>query len=247
MQVLTRTQTAPPMSPSHKAHKTQSSSSSSQQHKSHTSGFSTFSRGPRSSDSTQNTTSSTLWSPTSTLSTSSSLPSATSAQSNGTVTASNNVINRVAEKGASIFQYCLTLRNRLAAIPGLDDEIEFVEDFYNESSQDPVSLLWKTFRLGYTLSLIQDTLRADVRPDVKEEHRAFLENGGVKEKRSKQFVYKFIQSCRSSLELSQDEIPTIMELYNDDTTGFVKVGRPTLPSHYVMLTETVCSARQSIS
>lgn len=123
----------------------------------------------------------------------------------------------------------------MSAIPGLNDEIEFAEEFYNES-QDPVSLLWKTFRLGYTLSLIQDTLKADVRPDVEEERSVVVANGGPKEKRSKSFVYKFIQSCRSSLELSQDEIPTITELYNDDTTGFVKVGPSPQPLNPVMLT-----------
>ena len=211
-----------------KSHKTNSSSSSSQNHKSYdSSGFSTSSKNPRSSDGSSLTTSSTLWSP---VSNTSSIVSTATVKSNGTVTASNNVINKVAGKGDSIFQMCVTLRKRLQAVPGFDEEYQFTDDWVTAEgpAKDVVSLLWGTFRRGYTLTLILSVLFPTMKPNTAAEQMLFERDYAAYQKRSKKFTYTFINTVRDVLFRKQDEMPTLTVLYGEDTTGFVKVCKPHL-------------------
>lgn len=203
----------PPATSSHT--RLPNSTSSSTHHKSHTtsSSYSVFSQPSRTSSSTQHTTSSALWN--TTTANGPSPPPPPSLQ-NGVVSASNNVINRVADKGTSLFQFCRTLRIRLSAVPGFEEDARWTETWVEDASE-PVSLLWKTFRRGYPLLRVYNLLQPD-EPLVVNEDK-FQSDA----KREKAAVFKFLQACINRLKFKQDECFIISDLFGEDTSGFVKV------------------------
>lgn len=135
---------------------------------------------------------------------------------NGPIEASNNVLNKRADKDTSLFQRCLNLQLRLRAIPGFERWMDEEEDKADDDA-DPVTLLWRTFRRGYPLMDVYNALGPKVRLAVDEAR--------IPEKnRPKTAAYKFIQACVGELKFPSEECFIISDLYGDDTTGFVKVG-----------------------
>lgn len=104
--------------------------------------------------------------------------------------------------------------NRLRAVPGIDEELEFTIDTTDES--DPVSYVWKTFRRGRSLVILYNALQ----PEKK---LGFGENITNESKREKDAIYKFFNACMSTLDFPRDQCPTVGDLTGDDTTGFTKV------------------------
>lgn len=139
-------------------------------------------------------------------------------QNNGLIEATNNVINRVAERESSLYQQCITLRNRLRKVPGFQDEyIQTIEQAREAGETlSPVDALWKTFRRGYSLMLIYNALDTPhpvvVNPATK--------SGS---KREKEAAYKFVEACLKELRIPQSECFMLSDLLGSDTTGFVKV------------------------
>lgn len=180
---------------------TSSSASSVQHHNS------TSSQPSRSSDSTQNTTSSTLFPPTS---------STPSPFNGGPVGASDNVINKVANKEASLFQLCLTLRNRLSRVPGFEEHIQAVERSLGEDDLDPVELLWNTFRQGYPFLTLYNALEPP--------NPLWIDEAKVAPaKRHRAAVAKFLYACVNQLKFPTEECFILSDIEADDTSGFVKV------------------------
>jgi hypothetical protein len=68
-------------------------------------------------------------------------------------------MNKIADKDASLFQMCITLRQRLLAVPGFDEY--FLETEQQHDDLDVVQLIWKTFQLGYPLVSLYNILRPD--------------------------------------------------------------------------------------
>lgn len=134
----------------------------------------------------------------------------------GLVTATDNIMNSVADASSSLFQICVSLRQRLLAVPGFSNSVLEEEDQADDDT-DPVTVLWRTFRRGYPLMDLYNTLRP-ARP---------LEIGvGVRDdKRGKAATFKFLQACVNDLKFPQEECFIVTDLYGDDTTGFVKVAR----------------------
>lgn len=175
----------------------------------------------RSSDTTQGTAHSTLFPPPP-------LPSNASAvaagggipgqQPNGgnDVTATDNVMNTVADASSGIFQICVSLRERLRGVPGFSESLVEEEEDADEDT-DPVTLLWRTFRRGYPLMLLYNALRPN--------QPLTLPAGVREDKRGKAATFKFLQACITDLKFPQEECFIITDLYGDDTTGFVKVAR----------------------
>lgn len=169
----------------------------------------------RTSDTLHGATNSTLFPPP--LPPNASALAANGGQPNGgDVTATDNVMNTVADASSSLFQICVTLRQRLHGVPGLDESLLEEEEDADEDT-DPVTLLWRTFRRGYPLMLLYNALRPDqplvLKPDVRED------------KKGKVATFKFLQACINDLKFPQEECFIITDLYGDDTTGFVKVAR----------------------
>lgn len=134
---------------------------------------------------------------------------------NGGPEASNNVLNKRADKDTSLFQRCVNLRSRLLLIPGFERWI-VEEDAEAGADDDPVSLLWRMFRKGYPLMDVYNALNPNV--------RLFIDESKITEKnRAKSAAFKFIRACVEELKFPADECPILSDLFGDDTTGFVKV------------------------
>ncbi|KAK0310352.1 Guanine nucleotide exchange factor for Cdc42p [Friedmanniomyces endolithicus] len=162
----------------------------------------------RSSDATQGTSHSTLFS-------APHLPPGAAAMANGEVTATDNVMNSVADASSSLFQICVSLRQRLLGVPGFREWLEEEEEEADDDT-DPVTLLWRTFRRGLPLTMLYDTLNPS-RP---------IQLKGIKEEKiGKAATFKFLQACVNDLKFAQEDCFIVTDLYGDDTTGFVKVAR----------------------
>lgn len=170
-----------------------------------------------SSDTTQGTSASTLFAPTSGghAHLGSGHGSSSSTVASTPVVSSDNVLNRVADKEASLFQICLSLRQRLLRVPNFEHHIREEEEQADEDT-DPVTLLWRTFRRGYPLLTLYNALGPAYQLEV--DPSKFSES-----KRAKAAAFKFLQACTGRLGFEQGDCFILVELYGDDTTGFVKV------------------------
>ena len=134
----------------------------------------------------------------------------------GDVTATNNVMNSVADASSSLFQICVTLRERLQVVPGVPEAIQEEQDNTGDD-WDPVTVLWRTFMRGLPLLHIYNALRPpqplSLGPGVRED------------KRSKAAVFKFLQACIHDLKFPAEECFIVTDIYSNDTTGFTKVAR----------------------
>lgn len=209
---LSRAYTTPPVATSYppKMHSA-SNPSSLVQSQAHTGSNYSLQSAPsnRSSDTTQATTTSTLFPPPTPSSTASTLTN------NGAIEPTNNVMNKIADKETSLFQICMTLRQRLQAVPGVDAFLRQEEDLA-EDDDDMVQLLWRTLRKGRPLVALYDTLRPDrpVSVDVSRYNP---------EKQGKALTSSFLRYCINELEFSVEDCFIVTDLFGDDTTGFVKV------------------------
>lgn len=171
----------------------------------------------RSSDTTQGTSHSTLFPPPTPSTTNGSMaPTSGGMPNGGDVAPTANIMNSVADASSSLFQICVTLRQRLYGVPGFNDTL-LEEEEYADQDTDPVTLLWRTFRRGYPLMFLYNALRPSQPLQV---------NDGMKaEKRGKAATFKFLQACVNDLKFPADECFIVTDLFGDDTTGFVKVTR----------------------
>ncbi|KAI4622461.1 uncharacterized protein J4E87_006403 [Alternaria ethzedia] len=182
-------------------------------HQSFQSTYSSYSHSSaRDTQSTQATSSSTLFHPPPAF------PTSSTPVNGGPVEASDNVLNKRADKDTSLFQRCLTLQMRLRFIPGFDRWIA-EEEGKADDDADPVTLLWRTFRRGYPLMELYNALGPRTLlsiPSSKQDEKSLKKN-------EKMACYKFIQSCVAELGIPQESCFILGDLYGDDTTGFVKV------------------------
>ena len=167
------------------------------------------------SDTTQGTAQSTLFNVPNT-SNPAMPPASGGPPNNGDVAPTENIMNSVADASSSLFQICVSLRQRLLGVPGFEDSLQEEEE-YADQDTDPVTLLWRTFRRGYPLQLLYNALR----PSQPLELNMALKE----EKRGKAATFKFLQACLNDLKFPSDECFIVTDLYGDDTTGFVKVTR----------------------
>ncbi len=159
----------------------------------------------RSSDSTQGTQSS-LFPPALT-------PSSSSL---GQVEASDNVLNKKGDKETSLYQICLSLKERLRAVPNFEQQMLEEVDSADEDV-DPVTLLWRTFRRGYPLLILYNALNPVVRLEIDSSRIGEANRG-------KAATLKFLGACIDILKFPGEECFFVTDLFGDDTTGFVKVG-----------------------
>ena len=138
------------------------------------------------------------------------------AQNGDLIAPTGNVMNSVADASSSLFQICVSLKQRLHGVPGFSDSILEEEEDADDDT-DPVTLLWRTFRRGYPLVLLYNALRPN---------QPLIIPAGVREdKKGKAATFKFLQACSTDLGFPLEEMFIISDLYGDDTTGFVKVAK----------------------
>ena len=181
-----------------------------------------FSSGPTYSHPTAFASTSTLLDPAASVSSVASTvtngPSPASHPPNGgPVMASDSIINQVADSSKSLYQICVKLKQRLSEVPGFDVHLEEMDyDDNAEGAVDPVESMWRCLRKGYPLMTVYNALKPEVPLEVDS-------NKVAEAKRAKTASFKFVQACLKDLNFPPDECFLIMDLYGDDTTGFVKV------------------------
>ena len=126
----------------------------------------------------------------------------------------NNIIN--VRDGESLYQICLKLRRRLSEVPGFGPYLEQMEEQEADGITDPVSSLWRCFRNGLPLLTIYNASQPE---------EGMLEVDTTKDEKrvGKEATCKFIMACIKHMEIPAQEIFSVSDLYNDNTTGFVKV------------------------
>ncbi|KAL2133977.1 hypothetical protein VTI74DRAFT_1280 [Chaetomium olivicolor] len=137
---------------------------------------------------------------------------------NGQVMATSNIINQRADASRSLYQICVSLKQRLAKVPGFEEYMQQLEEMAADPDEGgPVESLWKLLRTGYPLLAIYNALQPETPLQV-------LEPPGASEaKRSKIAILRFVEACKSKLMLPTSEVFIITDLAGNDTTGFVKV------------------------
>ena len=131
----------------------------------------------------------------------------------GKVTASDSIINQVADSSKSLYQICVKLRHRLAEVPGFQRHLDEME---HAEAEDPVMAMWKCLKKGYPLLTVYNTLNP-VAP-IEIDPRRLPES-----KRAAAATFKFSEACKTHLKFPPEECFLIKDLHGDDTTGFVKV------------------------
>ncbi|KAM0254870.1 hypothetical protein ACHAQJ_006362 [Trichoderma viride] len=129
---------------------------------------------------------------------------------NGPVVATSNIINQKADASRSLYQICISLRQRLAQVPGFEQFLLHLDP------ADPVDPLWNLLRSGYPLLLIYNTLQP-VEPLTVDDPNA------SDSKKSKIAIFKFVQACMKDLQVPPADSFVITDLMGNDTSGFVKV------------------------
>jgi cell division control protein 24 len=128
---------------------------------------------------------------------------------------------------------CITLRQRLLAVPGFDEY--FLETEQQHEDLDVVQLIWKTFQLGHPLVSLYNILRPDqpVEIDVSKISAA---------KQGKALTSSFLRGCINGLNFSVEDCFILYDLYQDDIGGFVKVITSSL--HFTLLF-LICLGRKN--
>ncbi|CAG8519631.1 5966_t:CDS:2, partial [Scutellospora calospora] len=146
-----------------------------------------------------------------------------------------NMLNRPAQASQSLYPLCQDLLGRLYCVEGFEQYlIQGQNSMQSNGSivgtptsengpsssfllkEDPVTLLWQTFRLGYPLCALFNALNPQKPLKVTIEDSRPGNNN-----KSKACVYNFLVACREEFQLKPEQIFTITQLYQDDTNGFV--------------------------
>ncbi len=137
---------------------------------------------------------------------------------NGIPQRNGHIMNMTAGNNSSLYQICVNLRRRLTDVPGFHEHIAEMEEEEAETndSTDPVTSMWNCFRRGYPLVTVYNALNPPQRIEVDSvRHR--------ESKVGKQATYQFLKACQYELKFPSQDLFLIADLYNEDTTGFVKV------------------------
>lgn len=130
--------------------------------------------------------------------------------------ATNNIINQRADASRSLYQICVSLRQRLLLVPGFEQHLqELDDDEVSGDDDDPVTSLWRCLKKGYPLMTIYNALQP---PEPLQ-----VDDKVSDAKKPKSAASKFVLACLKDLKLPPEEVFVLNDLFGDDTTGFVKV------------------------
>lgn len=120
-----------------------------------------------------------------------------------------NIINQKADASRSLYQICISLKNRLAQVPGFEPYLEQLDPL------DPVDPLWNLLRTGHPLVHVYNALQPET--PLK------IDNTASEAKRSKIAIFKFVKACMDELKVPPQNSFVVTDLMGNDTSGFVKV------------------------
>lgn len=138
---------------------------------------------------------------------------------NGQPLATTNIINQRADASRSLYQICLSLKQRLAQVPGFEGYLEQLQLEQENGDDGPVEALWKLLRTGLPLLTIYNSLQPEKPLHVDERPNE------TEARRSKRAIMEFVKACLSDLDPPVTECFIVADLTGEDTTGFVKVSR----------------------
>ncbi len=136
-----------------------------------------------------------------------------------------SITNRRATEKLSLYHICLNMRKRLITVPGFKQHIAEMEEEEAEAddSTEPVTSMWNCFRRGHPLMTVYNALQPKV--------PLHIDPSKITEsKYGKAATFKFLQACLTDLAFPPSECFLITDLYEGDTTGFVKVSGLLFPS-----------------
>lgn len=135
----------------------------------------------------------------------------------GPVVANANIINQKADASRSLYQICVSLKQRLGQVPGFEEYLQQLEEWSADMHDGgPVESLWKLLRTGHPLLVIYNALQPEKPIHVDDAI-------GNEAKRSKIAIANFVRACLNDLKPPPPECFIINDLTGNDTTGFVKV------------------------
>lgn len=136
--------------------------------------------------------------------------SLSSLASGATIVPTTNIINQKADASRSLYQICVSLKNRLSQLPDFEPYLEQLDP------TDPVDPLWSLLRTGHPLLTIYNSLQPETPLAVEE-------TVSSEAKRSKMAIFKFVKACMEELKVPATESFVVTDLMGNDTSGFVKV------------------------
>lgn len=147
--------------------------------------------------------------------------------------AEDNIINR--RGGESLYQICVNLKRRLVEVPGFEQHFAEMEEDEKATDQDPVAAMWLFLQRGIPLMTLYNASQPDVYLTLDQ---ATIRSGKV----GKKATFKFLQACMADMHFPATECFLIVDLYNENTTGFVKVAHDNTyhPVLTMLMTITGC-------
>lgn len=127
----------------------------------------------------------------------------------GTVIPTANIINQKADASRSLYQICVSLKQRLAKVPGFEPYLQELDP------ADPVDPLWGLLRTGFPLLTIYNALQPATALTV--------DQNASEAKKPKIAIFKFVKACMDELKIPPQDSFVITDLMGTDTSGFVKV------------------------
>jgi cell division control protein 24 len=153
------------------------------------------------------------------------LPTSSGAKS-AALTRSNTpqpATQRIEKPFVSLYERTMTLIGKLYSIPDFEfylfpDGIDALVVGNSVSVIDPIAILWHCFRLGAPLCHLLNQLRPRNLLDVPDVSGLVYYTNVCKKA-----IYRFLIGVKEELNINDDQLFTISELYKDDTNGLVKV------------------------
>lgn len=161
---------------------------------------------------------------------SSSIASTNATINGGNIVPTGNIINQKADASRSLYQICVSLKQRLSLVPGFEPYLQQLDPL------DPVDPLWNLLRTGYPLLAIYNALQPT--DPIK------VEDSASEAKKPKIAIFRFVQACMKELKVASADCFVITDLMGNDTSGFVKVrGNPPQPKAFSFVRIRLISSR----
>lgn len=141
-------------------------------------------------------------------------------------TPNDSIINRQADPSQGLYQTCLTLRERLKDVPDFEKFLQPPADADPNMPEDPVTQLWRCFRMGSSLCVLFNATRPVML--IKDER---LSPNLKTMNDCKAATFHFLKGIKEDLHITDENAFMIHNLYSDDTNGFVKVRYYTATLH----------------
>lgn len=124
----------------------------------------------------------------------------------------------------SLYQKCILIRERWARVHGfqesfLDPDAPFAPESDYNVPTDPVSIVLSCLRLGSSLCFLFNALELDRKLDVNADARPSNVSA------CKRCAAHFLMAAKKELNWGDEDLFTITQLYDTNTTGMVKVRR----------------------